>query len=109
MMASDDIAGMVGFNVVHQRNALKAATLVSWNQAMHDRINLALSFVVNNHIQGALSAYSITYPKNTIQINEFKCFYIFKFIIIIHFINFLIFSKISIIFFFKTAALRGLH
>lgn len=74
MMASDDIAGMVGFNVVHQRNALKAATLVSWNQAIHDRVNLAISFGVNNHILSTLSAYSITNPENTIQIREFQCF-----------------------------------
>jgi len=74
MRASDEIAGMLGFYIVHQRNALGAATLISRNQAMHDGINLAISFVVNSHIPGALSAYSITYPENTIQIREFRCF-----------------------------------
>jgi len=74
MLASDVIADMLGFYVEHQRNASKTATLVSWNQAIHDRVNLAISFGVNNHILSTLSAYSITNPENTIQIREFQCF-----------------------------------
>lgn len=68
MVASDLNTDMLGFLIIHQRYALGAATLVSRNQAIHDGIDLAISFVVNDHIPDTLSAYSITYPENTIQI-----------------------------------------